>query len=108
MQLRRISPQRARYILAVAILTTLALYSRSDVVWKPGTKGTLPNGWRISPAGQLIPTGDGVVDFAFSRDGATIIAVHAGYNAHGLAVVDRRTARISQTIELDSAWIGMA
>ena len=108
MQVRHISPRRARYILAVAILATLALYSRSDVVWKPGTKGTLPNGWRISPAGQLIPTGDGVVDFTFSRDGATMIAVHAGYNTHGLTVVDRRTARVSQTIELDSAWIGMA
>ncbi|HUJ23811.1 MAG TPA: hypothetical protein VLX58_19890, partial [Bryobacteraceae bacterium] len=48
------------------------------------------------------------MDFTFSRDGATMIAVHAGYNTHGLTVVDRRTARVSQTIELDSAWIGMA
>ncbi len=99
--------QCARYFPALAIVT-LAVYSRSDVLLKPGAKVTLPNGWRISPAGELLRTGDQVIDFAVSPDGAKVIAVHAGYNAHGLAVIDRRTARITQSVDLDSAWLGMA
>ena len=108
MQRKRGFPSSIRYLLALAIPTTLAVYSWSDAVGKPGDQRTLPNGWRISPAGQIVQAGDGVVDFTVSPDGAKIIALHAGYNPHGLAVMDRRTARISQTISLASAWIGMA
>jgi len=96
-----------RFAAALVIVAAWVVYSRPPA-GKAGFSGTLPNGWRISPAGQIIQTGDMVLDFTVSPDGAKIIALHAGYNPHGLAVIDRATSRITQTVALDGAWMGMA
>jgi YVTN family beta-propeller protein len=43
-----------------------------------------------------------------SRDGRSVIAVHAGYNPHGLMVVDTKTEDAVQRIPLETAWHGLA
>ena len=68
----------------------------------------LPNGWRVTPLGKAIATEDLVLDTLPSLDGRVIIALHAGYNPHGLVVVDTRTEEAVQRIPLETAWHGMA
>jgi YVTN family beta-propeller protein len=68
----------------------------------------LPNGWRITPLGKAIPTEDLVLDTLVSKDGRSVIALHAGYNPHGLMVVDTKTEEAVQRIPLETAWHGMA
>jgi YVTN family beta-propeller protein len=68
----------------------------------------LPNGWRITPLGKSISTEDLVLDTLVSRDGRSVIAVHAGYNPHGLMVVDTKTEDAVQRIPLETAWHGLA
>jgi YVTN family beta-propeller protein len=98
----------AKLALGSIALAGLAVYAWSADIENAAARRILPNGWRISPAGKLIETGDMIVDLSVSPDGTHAIAVHAGYNAHGLVVLDRRTSQIAQTIPLDSAWMGMA
>src|SRR5262245_17552246 len=68
----------------------------------------LPNGWRITPLGKAIPTEDLIADTVVSPDGRAVIAVHAGYNPHGMVVIDAKTEEAAQRIPLASAWHGTA
>ena len=69
----------------------------------------LPNGWRITPAGEkLADTGDLVMRVVTAPDGKAVIAVNAGYNPHGLTVLDAANGKVVQRIALKSAWLGLA
>jgi hypothetical protein len=69
----------------------------------------LPNGWRITPAGKpIVDTEDMVLKLTTAPDGRAVVATHAGYNPHGLVVVDTKTHQAVQRIGLKSTWLGMA
>lgn len=68
----------------------------------------LPNGWRITPLGKPIPTEDLLLNLQPSPDGKVVVALHGGFNPHGLVVVDTATEEAVQRIPLKSAWLGMA
>jgi hypothetical protein len=68
----------------------------------------LPNGWRITPLGKSIPTEDLVLDALATPDGRGVIALHAGFNPHGLLLVDTNTREAVERVALDTAWHGMA
>jgi len=69
----------------------------------------LPSGWRITPASTPIAqTGDWVLKLTVAPDGRAIIALNAGYQPHGLTVIDPKTHAVVQRITLRSAWLGMS
>lgn len=76
---------------------------------KPTSDGYfLPNGWRITPLGKAIPTEDMLLNLLPSPDGKVVVALHGGFNPHGLVVVDTAKEEATQRIKLKSAWLGMA
>ncbi|HKA01877.1 MAG TPA: beta-propeller fold lactonase family protein, partial [Candidatus Solibacter sp.] len=68
----------------------------------------LPNGWRLTPLGRAIPTEDMVLNVSMAPDRKAAIALHAGFNPHGLVVLDTRSEEAVQRIPLKSAWLGLA
>jgi YVTN family beta-propeller protein len=68
----------------------------------------LPNGWRLTPLGKSIPTEDMVLNVSVAPDRKAIVALHSGFNPHGLVVIDARTEEVVQRIPLKSAWLGLA
>jgi YVTN family beta-propeller protein len=68
----------------------------------------LPNGWKLTPAGKQIRTEDMVLGLTTSPDGKALIALHSGFNPHGLVVVDTKTEEPTQRVSLKSAWLGLA
>ena len=90
----------------LVLLTALALAAQ-----KPGPIAggyDLPNGWRITPAGKSIPTEDMILNIVTAPDGKALIALHGGYNPHGLLVLDPAGEKVVQQIRLKSAWLGLA
>lgn len=69
---------------------------------------SLPNGWRITPAGKAINTEDLILNLIGSPDGKVVIEQHGGFNPHGLTLIDTATEELVQRIGLKSAWLGMA
>ncbi len=67
----------------------------------------LPNGWRLTPAGRHVVTEDYVLNLTPTPDGRSVVAMHCGYNPHGLAVVDPGSMEIRQKVALKSAWFGL-
>lgn len=68
----------------------------------------LPNGWRITPVGKAIPTEDLILNVSAAPDGKAVVALHGGFNPHGLVVVNPETDEATQRIPLKSAWLGLA
>lgn len=67
----------------------------------------LPNGWKLTPAGKQIRTEDMVLGLSKSPDGKSIIALHSGFNPHGLVLIDTRTEEPTQRVPLKSAFLGL-
>ncbi|MCP5113498.1 MAG: hypothetical protein GY953_21905, partial [bacterium] len=63
----------------------------------------LPNGWRITPVGKAIQTDDMVLNVTVAPDGRAAIAMHSGFNPHGLVVIDAASGEAVQRILLKSA-----
>src|SRR5262249_40541324 len=68
----------------------------------------LPNGWRLTPLGRSIQTEDMVLNVSMAPDRKALVALHSGFNPHGLVVVDPASEAAIQRIPLKSAWLGLA
>lgn len=68
----------------------------------------LPNGWSITPVGKSITTKDLLLNIQTAPDGRAVVALHGGFNAHGLVVLDAAKDEAVQRIALPTAWLGLA
>jgi YVTN family beta-propeller protein len=74
-----------------------------------GSTTTLPNGWRISPAGTDIPLpGDLPVRMTVSPDHRTLWVVTAGFHHHSVNIVDIRTQQLRASFTAAQLSPGMA
>lgn len=75
----------------------------------PSDEGyVLPNRWRITPVGDAIWTNDLLLNIEIAPDGKAAVALHGGYNPHGLVVIDTESGEAVQKIGLPTAWLGLA
>jgi YVTN family beta-propeller protein len=98
-------------VLAVVLLPASLLGDPAEQIRWPGAtpEGTLlPNGWRLTPAGDHLPTSDYLLNLVSTPDGKRIIGVHGGFNPHGLVVIDPVRWEVLQRVPLKSAWLGLA
>jgi YVTN family beta-propeller protein len=68
----------------------------------------LPNGWTITPVGTPVRVADHPLNIVPSPDGKVMVALHCGYNPHGIVTIDAETNEVVQTIPLPTAWFGLA
>jgi YVTN family beta-propeller protein len=70
---------------------------------------TLPNGWRITPAGNHIQLpGDLPMKMRVRADGSQLMVLTGGYHDHSLNVIDLRARKIGSTLDVVKTWDGMA
>jgi YVTN family beta-propeller protein len=69
----------------------------------------LPNGWKISPAGRIIPLpGDMPLKMQWTTDGSRLLVLTGGFHDHNLDIVDPSAMRIVQSVQLGKDWAGLA
>ena len=66
------------------------------------------NGWGVTPAGQQIQISDMPLRLVVSPDHKTLAAVSAGYNKHGLTLLDIATRQVTQFLPMPEAFNGLA
>src|SRR5215510_10365198 len=112
--LARIMHIRKSFLLAAVVVSWFVYPTLSQVsppVIPQATKEgyDLPNGWRITPAAKnSIRTEDMVLKVLPAPDNRAVMALHSGFNPHGLVVVNPLTQEAAQRIPLTTAWFGMA
>lgn len=98
-----------RCALALFCVMSLGLIGQTPSVPHPIPGGfELPNGWRLTPVGRHAVTNDYVLNVSTAPDGKNVVALHSGFQKHGLVMIDPLTAEITQKIPLKSAWLGLA
>ena len=75
---------------------------------KDGDAALLFNGWKISPAGRSIPTGDFLLGGAISPDGKTLAICNAGYDKHALHLIDIASEKEIALLPVPHTWNGLA
>src|SRR5581483_8183933 len=69
---------------------------------------TLPNGWRITPAGRHIKlAGDLPMKMIVTTDDKLLVNT-AGWHDHMVHVIDLKTEKLAQSFEVAKNWDGMS
>ena len=113
--------KRLAYILLLIVLTGGA-WSAYDVfrikhpasgqeIIVPGQNGPnalLVNGWKTTPAGRHLRSGDMILNGRVSPDGKLFAFANTGYTHHALHIVDLATEKEIATFQLEQAWSGLS
>jgi YVTN family beta-propeller protein len=95
--------------LAVAARRTIDRSHRMPDVTDSTGAVTLPNGWRITPAGKHVKLpGDLPMKMQTIGDGSQLLVLTGGFHDHSLSVIDVRTAERTATLDVVKTWDGMA
>jgi YVTN family beta-propeller protein len=73
----------------------------------PG-ENLLFTGWGLTPAGRHIPVSDLALKMLVAPDKKSLVALHGGFNRHGVTVVDIAAEKETQFLPLAKAWNGLA
>lgn len=82
------------------VLLTLSAQHMSPVV-------SLPNGWKLSPAGKSFTLGDLPLNMAVSNSKKFIAVTNNGVSAHSIMLIDVKSARVIDSIIIPKAWYGL-
>src|SRR4029077_13072805 len=77
----------------------------------PGSEGSnalLVSGWKTTPAGRQLASGDMILSGQVSPDGKLFAFTNTGYTGHALHVVDLATEKEVATFPMEQAWSGLA
>jgi len=92
-----------RFVLLLALLSARAL-SEDPIQPRPDL---LFNGWGFTPAGIHQSVSDLPLKMIIAPDGKAAVAVCAGFNKPGLAVVSLADQKIAQFVPLPHTWNGL-
>jgi DNA-binding beta-propeller fold protein YncE len=77
----------------------------------PGQEGTnalLVNGWKTTPAGRHLASGDMILSGQVSPDGKLFAFTNTGYTRHNLHIVDLTSEKEVATFPMEQSWSGLA
>jgi len=76
---------------------------------KPGGATLLPNGWKLTPAGHLLPLpGDMPLQMQATPDGKYLVVNTGGCHDHTVSLVDVAAETVTQSINVGKDWDGLA
>jgi YVTN family beta-propeller protein len=81
--------------------------SRERVGPLPGGGFLLNTGWKLEPAGSQIPLGPFPMSLAASRDGNYLVVLNRGYQRPSLSVIETASGRLTATVPVQDAWLGL-
>jgi YVTN family beta-propeller protein len=75
---------------------------------KNGPNTLLVSGWKTTPAGRQLASGDMILSGQVSPDGKLFAFTNTGYTRHNLHIVDLSTEKEIATFPMEQAWSGLA
>lgn len=83
---------------------TLLAQSLSEI---ESNRINLPNGWRLTPAGNSIHVGDLPLNFAVSHINNLIAVTNNGESDQSIELIDVKTERVVDSISIPQSWLGI-
>src|SRR5690349_20445328 len=92
----------------IIIVLTFVLVATSGISQRLPDPITLPNGWKLSPAGMAKPLGDLPLNLVISSKGKYMAAVNCGQSVQSIQLFDPHTNQQLDSITIPKAWYGLA
>src|SRR3954464_5611521 len=90
-------------------LTTLMIYAAAFSQTAQDKKSvTLPNGWKLTPAGKSIPLGDLPLNMAVSATGKLVAVTNNGQGPQSIQLIDAVKDKELDEVSIKRAWYGLA
>ncbi|HEY6321477.1 MAG TPA: hypothetical protein VJA16_07965, partial [Thermoanaerobaculia bacterium] len=91
-----------------AVTAVTAAAAAAPAATRPPAGARLPTGVLLDPAGRSSDLGNMPLSMVLAPEGDRVVVLLAGWREQGLQVVETRTGRVLQTLELPAAFLGMA
>src|SRR5262245_46882114 len=108
--------RHTQHLLTCCLLLSSLVAAAQDKPTKnaPGFPGptdtgfVLPNGWKLTPAGQQVILTDLPLNIRATPDGKYALVATSGYNAHELTAIDLATLDKASVESARQSWFGLA
>ncbi|HEX7585607.1 MAG TPA: bifunctional YncE family protein/alkaline phosphatase family protein [Prolixibacteraceae bacterium] len=68
---------------------------------------SLPNGWKLSPVGKLLPLGDLPLNMAVSPSGKMLAVTNNGQSDQSIQLIDPQKMQLLDSIVTKKSWLGL-
>jgi len=95
-------------LLLVVLLSYLALPAHSQSLKELEAKRvSLPNGWKLTPVGKLLPLGDLPLNMALSPTGKLLAITNNGQSDQSIQLVDTEKGQLTDSVVIAKGWLGL-
>jgi YVTN family beta-propeller protein len=108
MSSKRFRPIVLVLLLGIGVAATINRARRLPNVTDSIGATTLPNGWKITPAGTHVKLPGDLPMKMMQGKGSQLLVLTAGYHDHSLNVIDVHSHELVATLDVVKAWDGMA
>ncbi len=94
--------------IGLALFSLLALTANAQTLKELETKRvSLPNGWKLTPVGKLLPLGDLPLNMAVSPSGKLLAITNNGQSDQSIQLVDTEKGQMIDSITIAKGWLGL-
>ena len=68
---------------------------------------SLPNGWKLSPVGRMLPVGDLPLNIAVSHSGKMLAVTNNGQSDQNIHLIDSEKMEVLDSVKLAKGWLGL-
>lgn len=68
---------------------------------------SLPNGWKLSPVGKLLPVGDLPLNMAVSPSGKLLAVTNNGQSDQSIHLIDPQKMQLLDSVVMAKSWLGL-
>src|SRR5207342_1617915 len=68
---------------------------------------TLPNGWKLTPAGRSLPLGDLPLNLAVSNSKKLLAVTNNGQSVQSLQLIDTKSEQVLDNMVIPKSWYGL-
>lgn len=101
--------KKLTFFLSVVCLVFSLNFSASGQTLKEiaASRVALPNGWKLSPIGKLMPLGDLPLNMAVSPSGKILAVTNNGQSDQGIQLIDTEKMQLLDSVVMKKSWLGL-
>ncbi|MBL7967823.1 MAG: bifunctional YncE family protein/alkaline phosphatase family protein [Prolixibacteraceae bacterium] len=94
------------FILIILLLSGYTLKSQT-LQEIEARRVSLPNGWKLSPVGKLLPVGDLPLNIAVSSSGKMLAVTNNGQSDQSIHLIDPQKMQLLDSVVMAKSWLGL-
>jgi YVTN family beta-propeller protein len=95
-------------VLVIAIMVIISSQAKSQTLKElEANRLTLPNGWKLSPVGKILPVGDLPLNIAVSPNGKLLAVTNNGQSDQSVQLIDAEKMLMLDSVVTAKSWLGL-